>query len=36
MSLLRDAMSTPHPFDVVLAYDVSRWGCFHNIDAATY
>jgi DNA invertase Pin-like site-specific DNA recombinase len=35
-SLLRDVMDTPRPFDVVLVYDVSRWGRFQDIDAAAY
>ncbi|WP_288253339.1 recombinase family protein [uncultured Hydrogenophaga sp.] len=35
-SLLRDVMDTPRPFDVVLIYDVSRWGRFQDIDAAAY
>ncbi|MBX3609179.1 MAG: recombinase family protein [Hydrogenophaga sp.] len=35
-SLLRDVMETPRPFDVVLVYDVSRWGRFQDIDAAAY
>lgn len=35
-SLLRDVMGTPRPFDVVLVYDVSRWGRFQDIDAAAY
>lgn len=34
--LLRDVMDTPRPFDVVLVYDVSRWGRFQDIDAAAY
>ena len=35
-SLLRDVMDVPRPFDVVLVYDVSRWGRFQDIDAAAY
>lgn len=35
-SLLRDVMDTPRPFEVVLVYDVSRWGRFQDIDAAAY
>lgn len=35
-SLLRDVMDTPRPFDVVLVYDVSRWGRFQEIDASAY
>lgn len=35
-SLLRDVLDTPRPFDVVLVYDVSRWGRFQDIDAAAY
>lgn len=35
-SLLRDVMDTPRPFDVVLVYDVSRWGRFQDIDASAY
>lgn len=35
-SLLRDVMEAPRPFDVVLVYDVSRWGRFKDIDAAAY
>lgn len=34
--LLRDVMEEPRPFDVVLVYDVSRWGRFQDIDAAAY
>ncbi|MFP8836215.1 recombinase family protein [Hydrogenophaga sp. XSHU_21] len=34
--LLRDVMDEPRPFDVVLVYDVSRWGRFQDIDAAAY
>ncbi|WP_423459525.1 recombinase family protein [Ottowia sp. VDI28] len=34
--LLRDVMGMPRPFDVVLVYDVSRWGRFQDIDAAAY
>ncbi|MDO9433979.1 recombinase family protein [Hydrogenophaga sp.] len=35
-SMIRDVMETPRPFDVVLVYDVSRWGRFQDIDAAAY
>ncbi|QIM53164.1 recombinase family protein [Hydrogenophaga crocea] len=35
-SLLRDVMDDPRPFDIVLVYDVSRWGRFQDIDAAAY
>lgn len=35
-SLLRDVMEAPRPFDIVLVYDVSRWGRFQDIDAAAY
>jgi DNA invertase Pin-like site-specific DNA recombinase len=34
--LLREVMDEPRPFDVVLVYDVSRWGRFQDIDAAAY
>lgn len=34
--LLRDVMEEPRTFDVVLVYDVSRWGRFQDIDAAAY
>ncbi|MGC4394476.1 recombinase family protein [Hydrogenophaga sp. T2] len=34
--LLCDVMTDPRPFDVVLVYDVSRWGRFQDIDAAAY
>jgi DNA invertase Pin-like site-specific DNA recombinase len=34
--LLREVMDEPLPFDVVLVYDVSRWGRFQDIDAAAY
>ena len=34
--LLREVMDDPRPFDVVLVYDVSRWGRFQDIDAAAY
>lgn len=35
-SLLRDVLDIPRPFEVVLVYDVSRWGRFQDIDAAAY
>jgi len=34
--LLREVMDEPRPFDMVLVYDVSRWGRFQDIDAAAY
>ncbi len=34
--LLREVMDESRPFDVVLVYDVSRWGRFQDIDAAAY
>jgi DNA invertase Pin-like site-specific DNA recombinase len=34
--LIRDVMEVPRPFDIVLVYDVSRWGRFQDIDAAAY
>lgn len=34
--LLREVMDDPRPFDLVLVYDVSRWGRFQDIDAAAY
>lgn len=34
--LLRDVLADPRPFDVVLVYDVSRWGRFQDTDAAAY
>lgn len=34
--LLREVMDEPRPFDLVLVYDVSRWGRFQDIDAAAY
>jgi DNA invertase Pin-like site-specific DNA recombinase len=34
--LLRDVMDEPRPFDIVLVYDVSRWGRFQDIDASAY
>lgn len=34
--LLREVMDAPRPFDLVLVYDVSRWGRFQDIDAAAY
>ncbi|WP_028603653.1 recombinase family protein [Ottowia thiooxydans] len=34
--LLRDVLEVPPPFEVVLVYDVSRWGRFQDIDAAAY
>jgi DNA invertase Pin-like site-specific DNA recombinase len=35
-NLLRDVMNVPRPFDLVLVYDVSRWGRFQDADAAAY
>ncbi len=35
-TMIRDVMATPRPFDVVLVYDVSRWGRFQDVDAAAY
>ncbi len=35
-TLILDVMAVPRPFDVVLVYDVSRWGRFQDIDAAAY
>ncbi|WP_159594485.1 recombinase family protein [Hydrogenophaga sp. BPS33] len=34
--MLRDVMEDPRPFDVILVYDVSRWGRFQDVDAAAY
>lgn len=34
--MLRDVMDEPRPFDVILVYDVSRWGRFQDVDAAAY
>lgn len=34
--MLRDVMDVPRPFDVILVYDVSRWGRFQDVDAAAY
>ncbi|WP_159591326.1 recombinase family protein [Hydrogenophaga sp. BPS33] len=34
--LLRDVMDEPRPFDVILVYDVSRWGRFQDVDAGAY
>src|SRR3984893_4939884 len=34
--LLSDALATPRPFDVVLVFDVSRWGRFQNPDQAAH
>lgn len=35
-SLLADVMKEPRGFDLVLVYDVSRWGRFQDADAAAY
>lgn len=34
--LLREVLDDHRTFDVVLVYDVSRWGRFQDIDAAAY
>jgi DNA invertase Pin-like site-specific DNA recombinase len=34
--LMREVMDEPRPFDLILVYDVSRWGRFQDIDAAAY
>jgi len=35
-ALIQDVQKPGHPFDVVLTYDVSRWGRFQNTDEAAY
>jgi len=35
-ALLRDAEISERDFDIVLVYDVSRWGCFQDPDEGAY
>jgi DNA invertase Pin-like site-specific DNA recombinase len=34
--LLKDVVAEPRHFDVVLVYDISRWGRFQDTDASAY
>lgn len=34
--LLLDVLESPRPFDVILVYDISRWGRFQDADEAAF